>query len=273
MKLGLINSAWSQNNMPIREGIEHTRAIGFDTVDIQADPLDIDIVERKAIRDACEEFGLPVVSVCCVALGIADFNPPVRQFHRDRVEAHIDFAYELEADNLLLVVGEYVWQQEVIPPQVQWGWAVEATQYLGDYAADLGLEIAIELEPFKLSLVNDLDKMVRFLDDVDCPAVKANADISHLALAGAAPADLKRLAGRIAHVHFSDCDGKVHGDLPPGRGVVDLQPYLGALRDVGFEGTVSIELEYSPEPDRIVEWVTEAYEGTARMMAELGIRG
>ena len=65
----------------------------------------------------------------------------------------------------------------------------------------------------------------------------------------------------------------MHGDLPPGRGVVDLKPYLAALRDVGFDGVVSIELEYSPEPDKIVEWVTEAYQSTAAMMAELGIRG
>jgi len=150
---------------------------------------------------------------------------------------------------------------------------VENLQALGDYAADLGLEIAIELEPFDQSLVNDLDKMVRLLDDVDHPAVRANVDVSHLALAGNPPDALPALKGRIAHVHFSDCDGKVHGDLPPGKGVVDLKPYLAALDDVGFDGTVSIELEYSPEPEKIVEWVTAAYAGTDKMMQELGIRG
>jgi sugar phosphate isomerase/epimerase len=73
-------------------------------------------------------------------------------------------------------------------------------------------------------------------------------------------------------VHFSDCDGKVHGDLPPGRGVVDFPPYLRALKQVGFEGTVSVELEYSPDPARIVDWVEEAYQATARLMREAGVR-
>lgn len=273
MKLGLINSAWAQVSMPTDVGIAHTRRIGFDTVDIFADPLDTDVRERRLIRDCCKAERLPIVSVCCVALGLIDFNMPVQQFHLGRCEEYLDLVYELEAKNLLLVLGEYLWQQEVIPAAQQWEWAANNVRELGDYAEELGIEIAIELEPFKLSLINDLDKMLRFLDDVNHPSVRANIDVSHLALAGVAPAELARAKGRIAHVHFSDCDGKVHGDLPPGRGVVNLKPYLAALHQVGFDGVVSIELEYSPEPDKIVEWVTGAYQSTAQMMQELGIRG
>jgi sugar phosphate isomerase/epimerase len=149
---------------------------------------------------------------------------------------------------------------------------VEGVRELGVHAAGLGLEIAIELEPFTLSLVNNLPKMVQFLNDVDHAAVKANLDISHLTLSHTAPPEIATLTGRIAHVHLSDCDGKVHGDLPPGRGVVEFMPYLKELKATGFDGTISIELEYSPEPDKIVDWVREAYRETDRMMQELGMR-
>ena len=70
----------------------------------------------------------------------------------------------------------------------------------------------------------------------------------------------------------SDCDGKVHGDLPAGMGVTPIKDYLGAIRDTGYDGTVSIELEYSPDPDKIVEWAQQAYDGTAAIMRELGVR-
>jgi sugar phosphate isomerase/epimerase len=73
-------------------------------------------------------------------------------------------------------------------------------------------------------------------------------------------------------VHLSDCDCKTHGDLPPGRGAVNFPPYLQALKDSGFSGTISIELEYSPEPAKIADWVREAYTATDRMMTSLGIR-
>jgi sugar phosphate isomerase/epimerase len=255
------------------EGIRKTKEIGFDTIDVFADPLDMGIKERRSIKDTCGEVGLPVISVCCVALGIADFNPSVQRFHVTRGEAYLDFVYELEARNMVLVLGEYIWQQEVIRPEAQWQFAVDNVRALGEYAGKLGVEIAIELEPFKLSLVNSLDKMVQFLKDVDHPAVRANLDISHLALSNSPPESVPNLAGRIAHVHFSDCDGKVHGDLPPGRGTVNFIPYLQQLKNLGFDGTISIELEYSPQPEKIVEWVTEAYRETNRLMHSLGIRG
>ena len=85
-------------------------------------------------------------------------------------------------------------------------------------------------------------------------------------------AELKQLAGRAIHVHISDCDGKVHGDLPPGRGVVPFEPYLEEIRNLQIDGAISLELEYSPEPDKIVEWVTEAYEATAQLMRAAYLR-
>jgi len=272
VKLGLISSAWLGSPVGTAEGIRLTKEIGFDTIDIFADPTEIDVRERRLIKDTCREVNLPVVSTVCCALGIADFNAPVRRYHVQRARAYLDLAYELEGRNLLLVLGEYIWQQEVIPPQAQWDWAVEHVRELGDHAASLGLEIALELEPFHLSLINDLPKMVRFLDDVGHPSVKANVDVSHLALSRTEATDVGKLAGRIAHVHLSDCDGKKHGDLPPGRGVVQFMPYLEALKTAQFDGSISIELEYSPEPDGIVDWVKEAYVETDRMMQALGIR-
>lgn len=273
MKLGLINSAWLGSPVGTEEGIRKTREIGFDTIDIFADPLETGPRERRLIKETAKDVGLPIVSLCCCALGIADFNNTVRRFHRDRVKAHLDLVYEFEGRNLLLVLGEYLWQQEVIRPVDQWNWAVEEARALGEYAASLDLEIAIELEPFHLSIVNSLDKMVEFLDAVNHPAVRANLDISHLALSNSPANSIPRLKDRIAHVHFSDCDGKVHGDLPPGRGVVEFLPYLTELKGTGYDGVVSIELEYSPEPAKIAEWVEEAYRETDRLMQAVGIRG
>jgi sugar phosphate isomerase/epimerase len=103
--------------------------------------------------------------------------------------------------------------------------------------------------------------------------VKANIDISHLVLSDTSPAEVKKLKGKAIHVHLSDCDGKVHGDLPPGRGVVKFAPYLQAIKELDIkDGVVSIELEYAPDPSRIVEWVEEAYRETAKLMNLVGLR-
>ena len=97
MRLGLINSAWAQAGRDTAWGIRKTREIGFDCIDIFADPLDIDAIERKLIRVECEKAGLPVVSVACVAVGLVDFNPSVRRFHQQRCKAYLDKAGHLAA--------------------------------------------------------------------------------------------------------------------------------------------------------------------------------
>jgi D-psicose/D-tagatose/L-ribulose 3-epimerase len=49
MKLGLINSAWLGSPVGTADGIRHTKEIGFDTIDISADPLDevVPVVKTK----------------------------------------------------------------------------------------------------------------------------------------------------------------------------------------------------------------------------------
>jgi sugar phosphate isomerase/epimerase len=272
MKLGLINSAWAQAGRETSWGIQKTKEIGFDTIDIFADPLEIDVRERRLIRTECRRHELPIVSVCCVAAGLIDFNPSVQRFHLERAQAYLDLVYELEARNLLLVLGEYIWNREVIPPAEQWRTGVENCRRLAEHAESLGVQIALELEPFPLSLLNNVDRMSEFIDTVGHPAVRANIDVSHLHLAHVSPEELRKLRGKAIHVHISDCDGKVHGDLPPGRGVVDFVPYLREIKALGIEGAISIELEYSPEPDQITAWVTEAYRETDRLLKQVSLR-
>lgn len=272
MKLGLIDSAFSQVGMPFEEGIRHISDIGFDSVDIFTEAWEMSVREMQRIREVCESYGLPIISVPVCSLGIADFNEPVRRFHIERTKKYVDFASEIGASNVLYVMGEYLWQQEVIGPEDQWGWAVEGTREIGRYALEKGVEIVVELEPFKLSLVNNVDNMVRFLRDVDSPAVFANIDVSHVVLAKDPPSKLRELRGLAHHVHISDCDGKIHGDMPPGRGVVDFPAYLAEIKALEMDGVISIELEYSPEPDKIVDWVREAYQATAKLMADAGLR-
>jgi D-psicose/D-tagatose/L-ribulose 3-epimerase len=272
LELGMISSTWFDTKIGLEEGIRTAKEIGFDTYDVFEDPLDIDNDTRRLIKETADEVGLPIRSVVCVAFGIVDFNPSVRRFTLDRIKAYVDQGAYLGARNVLLVVGEYYWDGEVFPNAAIWDMSKEMVKEAGEYAQSKGLEIVLELEPFDQAVLKDIDELVRFVREIDHPAVRANADISHLHLSNASFEDVAKLKGLIGHIHLSDCDGKVHGDLPAGRGVTPIKEYLQAIVDTGYDGTVSIELEYSPDPDKIVEWAQEAYDGTARIMDELGVR-
>lgn len=273
MKLGIINSAFQQVGIDTATGFQHISRIGFDCVDVFTEAVGISRKEIALVARASEKLNLPIVSLPVVSVGLVDFNEPVREFHIERTKKFIDLAAEWGAKNILLVLGEYIWQREVIPADAQWKWGIETCRRLGDYGARKKIDIALELEPFRLSLLNSVDAMVRFVDECAHPRVHANIDISHLVLSDTSPADVQKLKGKAIHVHLSDCDGKVHGDLPPGRGVVKFAPYLQAIKELDIpNGVVSIELEYAPDPKKIVAWVEEAYRETAQLMDRAGMR-
>jgi sugar phosphate isomerase/epimerase len=272
MELGLIGSAWHGTAFSLEDGIRKTREIGFDTYDVFEDPLTISADEQRLIKETCQEVGLPVRSAVCIALGLVDFVPAVRRFTLDRCKAYIDQQSYLRGSNVVLVAGEYYCDLQVYSREQIFGLVVENVRELAEYAAPKGIEIAIELEPFENAIASSVFEIAHLIREVAHPGVKANADVSHLHLSGASFDDVQVLAGSIGHVHVSDCDGSVHGDMPPGRGVTPIKEYLQAIAGTGFDGTVSVELERTPQPELMVELVEEAYRETARILDEIGAR-
>jgi len=272
MKLGIINSAFQQVGIDTATGLKHISRMGFDCADIFTEAVGIPKKEIDLVAKTSSKLGLPIVSLPVVAVGLIDFNEPVREFHIQRCKQYIDLARTWRAKNILLVLGEYIWQREVIPAEAQWQWGLETCRRLGDYAGKKQIDIALELEPFRLSLLNSVERMTRFVDECAHPRVRANIDVSHLVLSDSSPDEVRKFKGKAIHVHVSDCDGKTHGDLPPGRGVVKFTPYLQAIKELEIDGVVSIELEYPKQRETVVEWVEEAYRETAKLMDGVGLR-
>jgi sugar phosphate isomerase/epimerase len=272
--LGLIDSAWFGSEYEGQPGRQQTRRIGYDSMDIFVgfDPARMTAAERKAYVEGVEGVGLPVISLVCTCLGLNDFNPAIRGYHIERAKSVVELAAAFPTvKNLCFVPGEYMFQQKLLPPSLEWGLVVDATRQVGQHAAERRLELAIELLPFEFAFVKSLDTMERFLDEIALANVKATIDISHMWLMRIPPEEIARLRGRIAHVHISDCDGVHHGDLPPGRGNTPFAAYLAAIRDTGFAGTASVELEFPPDPSGMLAWVEEAYGTSLRLLADAGV--
>lgn len=273
--LGLIDSAWFGTDFEGRRGRDEAKRIGFDSLDlfIGFDPGKLSRAERQAYIDENLSTGLPVVSLVCTCLGLSDFNPAIRGYHIERAKNVVDLAAEFPTSrNLCFVPGEYMFQKKLIPAKGEWDMVVDATRQVGAHAADRKRELAIELLPFEYAFINSLDTMERFLDEVGLTNVKATIDISHFWLMRIPPEQVaRRLKGRVAHVHMSDCDGINHGDMPPGRGNTPFADYLAAIRETGFAGAASIELEFPPDPKGMAAWVAEAHGAALKLLTDAGV--
>jgi sugar phosphate isomerase/epimerase len=106
MKLGIINSAFQQVGMDTAIGLEHIARIGFDCVDIFTEAATISNGEITLVAKATERLNLPVISLPVVAVGLIDFNDPVRDFHVQRCQKFIYLDQQWGANNILLVLGE-----------------------------------------------------------------------------------------------------------------------------------------------------------------------
>ena len=112
-------------------------------------------------------------------------------------------------------------------------------------AEQAGLRWAIEPHPFRY--VANSAGMLRLLERVNSPALGINLDPSHLFPSGElSEVVVYQLGDRIFHCHFSDNDGETNSHWRPGKGKIDWEAVMLALKQVGFNGVVSIELEDVP---------------------------
>ena len=252
---------------------EHIARIGFDTVDIFTEAMTV-TGGRDSSSSKPPAGQQPADRLAAVVAAGSDRLQRTGARFPPRAEPEIRRPRRRASTrrNILLVLGEYIWQREVIPPRRAVGMGDRGRRRIGRLRrrARHRDRPGTGTVPAQPAQQRRRDAAVH--RRVRPPEREANIDVSHLVLADTRPADLDQLKGKATHVHISDCDGKVHGDLPPGRGVVKFSPYLQAIKELDFDGAISIELEYSPDPSKIVEWVEEAYHATARLMELTGLR-
>lgn len=124
------------------------------------------------------------------------------------------------------------------PSEEEWRRSVEHLRRVADYAADAGITLAEEVvNRFELYHVNTLAQGIRLVDEVDHPNCRIHLDTFHAHIEEKRPAEAIRSAGsRIAHVHISENDRGI-----PGTGSVAWEATFAALRDINYDGWLTVE--------------------------------
>lgn len=105
----------------------------------------------------------------------------------------------------------------------------------------------LAFEPHPHRYMKNADSMLRILEYVDSKRVGMNVDPSHLYPMGEMPDQVvRRMAGHIFGVHVSDNDGLTNAHWRPGKGKIDWNAFFRALKAVGYDDNITIELEDVP---------------------------
>ena len=129
--------------------------------------------------------------------------------------------------------------------------------------------IALENMPFLQLILSTPEQVLDFVKEFDSPYFRVCLDTGHAAVFGLSAGDSVRKIGReyLACLHVHDNVGAHDYHWLPYRGVTDWADFSGALHEIGFDGTLSLETNVSGKLPASVrpEW-EKALAATARML-------
>lgn len=209
--------------------------LGFDGVEICVERKDwslhnLDTFPTAALREKVDELGLA---------------PHSFSLHQNFIFDDERFELTKQAIPMTRTLGTDIFVYSGAVGQTgdadEWRRMVERTRIFVEIAEDNGVILAQEFEPnFVVGTTADL---LRLFDEIPSPNLAANLDLGHVFLCDPDPMTAIRSVGeKIVHCHVSNMPTGLHDHLVPGEGDMDLNAYLQAVADVGFDGGLALDL-------------------------------
>jgi sugar phosphate isomerase/epimerase len=120
-------------------------------------------------------------------------------------------------------------------------------------AAPLGVQVAVEVIPNKLSAAQALVRLVEEDLELDPPGVGICLDMGHAFLMGDLADAIEIVSGELMTTHVHDNRGRSDDHLVPFDGKIDWPTALMSLEKVGYEGLIMFEVANTSTPRDVLE--------------------
>ena len=247
MKFGICNEIFQ--GWKIEDVFTTCARFGYDSVEIAPFTLaksvtDLPAAERARIRTAAAQAGIAISGLHWVlmqmeGLHLTSPEPATRERTARYFVELVDFCADL--GGRVIVVGSPK-QRSLLPGvtmEQAWAWAAEVFRPALQRAAQRDVTNCLEPLPAEdTSFITTAAEAVRFVRALGSPHLKVILDVRAMSHeAKPIPQIIRESRGEIAYVHANDVNLK-----GPGFGDVDFRPIAAALREVGYDGTVSVEV-------------------------------
>jgi sugar phosphate isomerase/epimerase len=258
MKFALCNEMFESR--PMAEVCSVARKLGYHGIEIAPFTLatsaeNITAGQRKEVRSAIEDNGLQTVGLHWLFAGptglhMTTTDNQIRGRTRDYLSCLLDLCSDLGGK--VLVLGSPK-QRSIVEGQTKegaWQRAVELLSSVLDQAEQLGLTICLEpLSPVETDFINTVAEGLKMVRQIDHPSLKIHLDVKAMCSEPTPVPEVIRSvsADDIGHFHVNDAN--LYG---PGMGEVDYAPIAEAIKDVGWDKWLSVEVfKYDPDPETI----------------------
>jgi sugar phosphate isomerase/epimerase len=222
---------------------------GYDAIEIAPFTIakyvtDITSEQRQTIRQAARKVGIVISGIHWVlveaeGMFLVHSDPEVRKNSSKYFCDLVEFCADIGGH--IIVVGSP--KQRNIPAgaakEQAVAWARETITPSVMRAMDKGLTICIEpLSPAETNFINTAEEAVRFIRSIRAPSLRIILDVKAMSSESKPiPQIIQESWPHFAYFHANDKNLK-----GPGFGDVDFKPIAEALKEVGYEGYVSVEV-------------------------------
>lgn len=253
---------------PILDEIDAIGALGMDYMELAMDSpqahYDRIRQQKRLIRQALDDRGLGLVCHLPTFVHTADLTDSIRQASMEEVIHSMETAAELEAEKVVLHPS-YIGGLAVFIMDQAKALAMDAFDKAARRASTLGLTVCVE---------NMFPKYQPFVEAADFfpvfhnfPQFKLVFDIGHAHMGDPGGQRLvgffRHFGARLEHVHISDNHGHLDDHLPVGHGGIDFPTFIGYIRQLGYDGTFTLEIFSQDRKDLI-----SSKDALIRMIAE-----
>lgn len=254
MKKGICAVAFP-GDMKLEEVFATAKKCGYDGVELSMNGAgeltpDTSDAELERIKQLADEAGISLYSVTsglCWAYSLTSDDEEQRNTAKHNFKRQLYIAAKLGCETILVVPGhvgvDFAPHLGVVDYQTAYDRAVEAVKELEPYARELGVNIGIE-NVWNKFLISPIE-MREFIDEIGSEYVKAYFDVGNVAVNGYPEHWIRILGQRIAKIHFKDFKqsvGNINGFCDLLEGDVDYKAVVDALRQVGYDGWVTVEM-------------------------------
>jgi sugar phosphate isomerase/epimerase len=242
-------------------GLEAVKEIGVPTVQLHTPPPEFRTPEKVAeIKQRFAEAGLTVTVVFCGFEGESYADIPTvrktiglvpeetRAARLQETKEIADFTKALGVDVVAMHIG-FVPED---PDDPRYAPLVAVAQEVCDYCAGNGQRFHLETGQ------ESADGLLRFIQDVGRDNLAINFDPANMILYGSGEpiAALRQVGAYVKSVHCKDAKwaanpGQEWGEeMPLGQGDVGIENFLRTLKDLGYDGPLTIEREITGEQQK-----------------------
>ncbi len=121
---------------------------------------------------------------------------------------------------------------------------IEACRRMAPAAAEFGVTVVLEpLNRAETNFFHRVDEGAELVDAVAHPNIQLLADIYHMMREDEGPESIRTAGARLRHCHIAEKANRA----PPGTGGEDFRPYFRALKEIGYQGGISIEARWGTD--------------------------